>query len=71
MERGKIEEEYLALMAVIEELRSILDSEQKLLMVIKEELSEMKDKYGNPRRSKILSIDGDLSMEDIIPTKDA
>ena len=34
MERGKIEEEYLALMAVIEELRSILDSEQKLLMVI-------------------------------------
>ena len=53
---GKIEEEYLALMAVIEELRSILDSEQKLLMVIKEELSEMKDKYGNPRRSKILPL---------------
>lgn len=69
MERGKIEEEYLALMAVIEELRSILDSEQKLLMVIKEELSEMKDKYGNPRRSKILAIDGDLSMEDIIPNE--
>ncbi len=69
MERGKIEEEYLALMAVIEELRSILDSEQKLLMVIKEELSEMKDKYGNPRRSKILDIDGDLSMEDIIPNE--
>ena len=69
MERGKIEEEYLALMAVIEELRSILDSEQKLLMVIKEELGEMKEKYGNPRRSKILAIDGDLSMEDIIPNE--
>jgi DNA gyrase subunit A len=69
MERGKIEEEYLALMAVIEELRSILDSEQKLLMVIKDELGEMKEKYGNPRRSKILAIDGDLSMEDIIPNE--
>jgi DNA gyrase subunit A len=69
MERGKIEEEYLALMAVIEELRSILESEQKLLMVIKEELGEMKEKYGNPRRSTILAIDGDLSMEDIIPNE--
>ena len=66
LERGKIEEEYLGLMSLIEELRSILDNEQKLLTVIKEELSEMKEKYGNPRRSQILSIDGDLSMEDII-----
>lgn len=69
MERSKIEEEYLALMAVIEELLSILESEQKLLMVIKDELGEMKEKYGNPRRSKILAIDGDLSMEDIIPNE--
>ena len=69
MERGKIEEEYLALMAVIEDLRSILGSEQKLLMVIKDELGEMKEKYGNPRRSQILAIDGDLSMEDIIPNE--
>ena len=66
LERGKIEEEYLGLMSLIEELRSILNNEQKLLTVIKEELSEMKEKYGNPRRSQILSIDGDLSMEDII-----
>ena len=69
LERGKVEEEYLALMAVIEELRSILESEQKLLMVIKDELGEMKEKYGNPRRSEILAIDGDLSMEDIIPNE--
>lgn len=69
MERGKIEEEYLALMALIEELRSILENEQKLLTVIKEELTEMKEKYGNPRRSTILAIDGDLSMEDIIPNE--
>lgn len=69
LERGKIEEEYLGLMSLIEELRSILNNEQKLLTVIKEELNEMKEKYGNPRRSQILSIDGDLSMEDIIPNE--
>jgi DNA gyrase subunit A len=69
MERGKIEEEYAALMALIEGLRAILENEQKLLAVIKEELGEMKEKYGNPRRSKILAIDGDLSMEDIIPNE--
>jgi DNA gyrase subunit A len=69
LERGKIEEEYAELMTLITELRSILDSESKLLTVIKDELAEMKAKYNNPRRSKILEIDGDLSMEDIIPNE--
>ncbi len=69
LERGKIEEEYLGLMSLIEDLRSILNNEQKLLAVIKEELNDMKEKYGNHRRSQILSIDGDLSMEDIIPNE--
>jgi len=69
MERGKIEEEYLQLMALIEELRSILESEQKLLAVIKDELGDMKEKYGNPRRSQVLAVDGDLSMEDLVPNE--
>ena len=69
LERGKIEEEYLALMTLIEALRHILNNEQRLLEVIKEELEQMKAKYGNPRRSKILDVDGDLSMEDIIPNE--
>lgn len=69
LERGKIEEEYLKLMELIEELRAILDNEPKLLAVIKEELGEMKEKYGNARRSQVLAIDGDLSMEDIIPNE--
>jgi len=69
LERDKIEEEYLQLMALIEELRSILESEQKLLAVIKDELTQMKEKYGNPRRSQILAIDGDLSMEDLVPNE--
>ena len=69
LERDKIEEEYRKLMALIEELRDILENEARLLEVIKEELGEMKEKYGNPRRSEILSVDGDLSMEDIIPNE--
>lgn len=69
LERGKIEEEYLGLMTLIEELRSIIENEPKLLAVINEELGEMKEKYGNARRSQVLAIDGDLSMEDIIPNE--
>lgn len=69
LERDKIEQEYLELMALIEELRSILESEPKLLAVIKGELEEMKERYGNARRSQVLAIDGDLSMEDLIPNE--
>jgi DNA gyrase subunit A len=69
LERGKIEDEYAALIELIEGLRFILNNEKKLLEVIKEELGEMRAKYGNPRRSKILEVDGDLSMEDIIPNE--
>jgi len=69
LERGKIEEEYAALMELIAYLRDIVDNEHRLLEVIKEELGEMRDKYGNPRRSEILAVDGDLSMEDIIPNE--
>ena len=69
LERDKIEEEYNKLMALIEELRDILENEGRLLQVIKDELGDMKEKYGNPRRSEILAVDGDLSMEDIIPNE--
>ena len=69
LERDKIEEEYLKLMGEIEELKTILNNEQELLTVIKEELLVMKEKYGNPRRSEILNIDGDISIEDLIPNE--
>jgi len=69
LERDKIEQEYLELMKLIEELRSILDNEAELLGVIKDELGEMKEKYGNPRRSQVLAVDGDLSMEDLVPNE--
>ncbi|MCM1053067.1 MAG: DNA gyrase subunit A [Ruminococcus sp.] len=53
LERDKIEEELRSLLALIDELRSILASEEKVLNIIKEELREIKDKYGDKRRTDI------------------
>jgi DNA gyrase subunit A len=69
LERGKIEAEYLELMKLIEELQGILDSEAKLLALIKKELLELKDKYASPRRTEILDVEGELRMEDVIPNE--
>jgi DNA gyrase subunit A len=67
LERGKIEAEYLELMRIIDELQGILDSETKLLALIKKELLELKDKYASPRRTEIVDDAGELRMEDVIP----
>jgi len=69
LERGKIEAEYLELMKVIEELRSILASEEKLLTLIKAELVAMKEKYTSPRRTEIVGAAGEFRMEDVIPNE--
>jgi DNA gyrase subunit A len=69
LERGKIEAEYLELMKLIEELRSILGSEARLLALIKKELLELRDKYASPRRTEIIDDAGDLRMEDVIPNE--
>ncbi len=53
LERSKIEEELASLLSLIEELKSILASDQKVLDIIKKELSEIKEKYGDERRTKI------------------
>lgn len=53
LERDKVEEELKELLALIEELRGILASEEKILNIIKEELLEIKDKYGDKRRTDI------------------
>ncbi|MAM91967.1 MAG: DNA gyrase subunit A [Opitutaceae bacterium] len=67
MERDKIEEEYAELIKLIEELRSILESEQKLLGIIKTELIELKEKYSSPRKSEIVPYAGDISKADMTP----
>jgi DNA gyrase subunit A len=66
LEREKIEEEYRQLMIIIEEYRSILASEQKLLTVIKSELNELKLKYESPRKTQIMGEEGEFRMEDVI-----
>ncbi len=69
LERGKIEAEYLELMKLIEELRAILESEAKLLALIRKELMDMKAKYTSPRRTEIVGAAGELRMEDVIPNE--
>ncbi|MEY3530154.1 MAG: hypothetical protein RLZ70_1222 [Verrucomicrobiota bacterium] len=66
LERDKIEAEYRELMALVEELRSILSSESKLLSLIKKELREAAKKHIGPRKTKVTAQEGDLSMEDIV-----
>lgn len=69
LERGKIEAEYMELMKLIEELRSILESEAKLMALIKMELLEMRAKYTSPRRTLIEGNAGEFRMEDVIPNE--
>lgn len=66
LEREKIEAEYKDLIARIEELKEILADEKKLLMVIRNEMTAIADKYGDDRRTVIGIDDSEISMEDII-----
>ena len=69
LERDKIEAEYLELIKLIEELRSILESAEKLNGILKSELLVMKAKYSSPRRTEIIGSLGDFRMEDVIPNQ--
>ena len=66
LQREKIEEEYRQLMELIAHLREILNSEQLVLNIIKEELTEIKDKFGDERKTKIVAAEGELNIEDLI-----
>ena len=67
LEREKLEKEYAELMAKIEELKAILADEKKLLTVIRTEILEISDKYGDDRKTQIGYDEFDISMEDLIP----
>ncbi len=70
LEREKIEEEYLGLIKLIEELKSILASRQKVLDLIKEEARDLKRRYGDPRRTEIVDDAGEFQVEDLIAEED-
>jgi DNA gyrase subunit A len=67
LEREKLENEHHDLQVRIAELKAILADEKLLLGVIKKEMTEIADKYGDDRRSTIGFDDSDISMEDMIP----
>ena len=67
LEREKLEKEHQELLARIAELKAILADHNKLLLVIKEEINVIADKYGDDRRSKIEQDFADLATEDLIP----
>lgn len=72
LERDKIEEELKELHELIKKLEAILASEQEILRVVKEELIAMKEKYGDPRRSKIINHElGKFSEEELIPEEES
>ncbi|TKC10209.1 DNA gyrase subunit A [Pedobacter polaris] len=66
LERDKIKDEYAELMKTIEYLKSILADETLRMQIIKDELAEMLDKYGDERRTTIVHSAEDMSMEDFI-----
>src|SRR4051812_1058604 len=66
LEREKVVEEYRALMVTIERLRAILGSDQLVLEEIKRELGELKEAYGDKRRTEIIPETHDISIEDMI-----
>ena len=66
LQREKIEEEYKQLMELIEHLRAILNSERLVYDIIKEELLEVKDKFGDDRKTKIVAAEGEIDIEDLI-----
>jgi DNA gyrase subunit A len=70
LERQKIIDEYETLMAEIKELTTILNDPAKQRLIIKEELKEIAEKYGDDRRTQIVAGDTDLSVEDLIPDQD-
>ncbi len=66
LQREKIEEEYNELMKLIAHLRDILSSDTLVYDIIKEELLEIKDKYGDERLTKIVPASGEFVVEDLI-----
>ena len=66
LQREKIEEEYEQLMALIKHLREILSSEKLVFDIIKEELIEIRDKFGDERKTKIVAAEGEIDIEDLI-----
>ncbi len=70
LEREKIEEEYQETLKAIEEYKAILADEMRILQIIKEELTAVKEKYGDERRTQIVVDTSEIDVEDLIAEED-
>ncbi len=70
LEREKLNEEYQELIKSIARFRAILESNAMVLQIIKEEVTEIRQKYGDERRTEILEEIGELDLEDLIAEED-
>lgn len=70
LERERLETEFNELQTVISDLRDILSDHERVLDIIVTELTEIKEKYGDDRRSEIIEADIDMLDEDLIPVED-
>jgi DNA gyrase subunit A len=70
LERKKIEDEYKELIKLIEKLKAILDNRALRMQIIKDELQEINDRYGDDRRTEIISDYEELTIEDMIAEED-
>ena len=66
LQREKIEEEYAELLKLIAHLKEILGSQRLVLEIIKEELLEIQEKFGDERKTKIVAAEGEINVEDLI-----
>lgn len=69
LEQDKLRTEYDEVIKTIADLKDILENKDRRMQIIKDELLEVKEKYGDERRSEINFAGGDLSMEDMIPNE--
>jgi DNA gyrase subunit A len=70
LERDKLEAEYEELLKTVGRLKELLDSKRRRMELIKDELREVADKYGDARRTEIVPGDADISIEDLIAEED-
>ncbi len=70
LERDKIQQEYKEVMELIDRLNAILTSEPMRMQIIKDELSDLRERYGDERRTTVVHSDDDFTVEDMIPNEE-
>ncbi|MDX1518719.1 MAG: DNA gyrase subunit A, partial [Gammaproteobacteria bacterium] len=70
LEQDKVLKEYSDILETVEDLRDILERPERLMQVIKDELTDIRDRYGDERRTEIVETQEDFSIEDLITEED-